>query len=185
MANMGNEKTPTWSQVKGRLAALDKDDLLKLLRDLYRLNADNRIYLLTNLEMRIAPSLVERYRRAIRREFNPDRGFPRLDIANARKQLDEFKKVCADLRSVIDLMVYYVEQGVACTNQYGDIDARFYSSLESVFSEAITLIRESGDQALIEEFHSRLESIVYETSGIGWGFHDYLSDVFYNEYHES
>jgi hypothetical protein len=30
-----------------------------------------------------------------------------------------------------------------------------------------------------------LEGIVYETSGMGWGFHDYLSDVFYNEYPES
>jgi hypothetical protein len=181
---MGDEKTPTWSQVKVKLAALDKDDLLKLIRDLYRLNADNRIYLLTNLEMQISSALVERYRRAIRREFNPDRGFPRLDIGNARKQLDEFKKACADLRSVVDLVVYYIEQGVACTNQYGDIDAPFYNSLESAFSEAITMIRESGNQALIEEFHPRLESIVYETSGMGWGFHDYLSDVFDNEYPE-
>jgi hypothetical protein len=51
--------------------------------------------------------------------------------------------------------------------QYGDIDARFYSSLESAFTEVITVIRESGNQALIEEFHPRLESIVYETSGMG------------------
>jgi hypothetical protein len=182
---MGGEKTPTWSHVKGKLAALDKDDLLKLIRDLYRLNADNKIYLLTNLEMRVSSALVERYRRAIRREFNPDRGFPRLDIGNARKQLDDFKKACADLRSVVDLVVYYIEQGVACTKQYGDIDERFYDSLESAFSEAIGMLRESGNPALIDEFHPRLEDIVYETSGMGWGFHDYLWEVFYNEYPES
>ncbi len=179
---MSKQKSPTWSQIKARLSSLDDKELLNIVRDLYRLNADNKVFLATRLGIDDHQSLVEPYRRAIRREFNPDRGFPRLDIAAARKALNDFKRASADSRAVADLMVFYVEQGVACTVQYGDIDARFYDSLESVFSEVVALISETGDPEMIDEFGPRLEQIVYDTAGIGWGFHDYLYEVFYDEY---
>lgn len=31
---------------------------------------------------------------------------------------------------------------------------------------------------LYDQFHVRLETIVQETGGIGWGFHDVLSDIY-------
>jgi len=164
------------------LSSLDDKELLNIIRDLYGLNADNKVFLASRLGIGDYQSLVEPYRRAIRREFNPDRGFPRLDIAAARKALNDFKRASADSKAVADLMVFYVEQGVACTLQYGDIDEHFYDSLESVFSEVVTLISETGDSEMTNEFRPRLDRIVNNTGSIGWGFHDYLSEVFYNKY---
>ncbi len=127
-------------------------------------------------------SLLEPYKRAIHREFYPDRGLPRLNLAAARKAPNDFKRVNSQLEAIAELLVYYVEQGVACTVEYGDIHEQFYRSLKSAFGKAIELIGESGAPQLIEKFRPRLRDIVSDTVNIGWGFHDYLKEVFYNEY---
>ncbi len=80
------------------------------------------------------------------------------------------------------MLVYYVEQGVACTCQYGDIHQTFYISLESAFEEAVGLVCKTGSTEIAEEFRSRMERIVADTSNVGWGFHDSLLEVFYSDY---
>ena len=179
---MSKQKSLTWSQVKTKLSDASQQQLLDIIRDLYNLNPDNKVFLSSHLQVGDPRDLLEPYRRRIRREFNPDRGFPKLNLGAARKALNDFKKASADPRAVADLMVYYVEQGVQCTLQYGDIDEAFYSSLESVFSDAIETITKTGNVEIIAEFCPRLERIVRDTSGIGWGFHDYLDDTFYSHY---
>ncbi len=72
-------------------------------------------------------------------------------------------------------MLYYVEMGVAFTNEYGDIHEKFYSSMESMYEKALRVISE---KQLEETFQNRCKQIVHETSDIGWGFHDTLSDIY-------
>ena len=74
-------------------------------------------------------------------------------------------------------MLFYVENGVNYTNEYGDIDDAFYSSMESMYESALKYINQSD---LEEEFRGRCEDIISATSGIGWGFHDTLGDIFYH-----
>ncbi|MEZ4860168.1 MAG: hypothetical protein R3C14_02620 [Caldilineaceae bacterium] len=112
----------------------------------------------------------------------PRRGFPRLNLRAARKAVNDFKKACREPAAVADLMIFYVEQGVICTNNYGDIDESFYASLESVYAEAIQLIKRIGEEEVTEDLRPRLHRIVYDTSGIGWGFHDELSQLYHEEY---
>jgi hypothetical protein len=179
---MSKQRTPTWPQVKARLVSLDEKELIKIVGEMYKLNADNKIFLTSRLGLAVAEPQIEHYRRAICHEFNPERGLPKLNVSVARRALNAFRKACTDPAVVADLMLYYVEQGVACTLQYGDINAGFYSSLESAFVEAIQVIRQTGDVEIIEQFRPRLEEIMTDTQGIGWGFHDYLEEVYYNEY---
>jgi hypothetical protein len=180
---MDKQKSPSWTQVKTKLLSLDKRELLDIIHNLYQLNQDNKVFLTTQFKTGDTEVLAEPYRRAIRREFNPDRGFPRLQLRSARKALNDFKKANADPKAQLDMMIYYVEQGVVCTRQYGDIDEPFYSSLESVFEDALALLhRLRNPEELIVEFYPRLERIVKDTRNMGWGFHDFLADVFYQEY---
>jgi hypothetical protein len=179
---MEKQKSPTWSQVKKQLANLEAKELLDIIGQLYKLNQDNKVFLTSQFGHGDAEQLAEPYRRAIKREFNPDRGYPRLNLGAARKALNNFKKSSADPVAVIDMLVFYVEQGVICTNNYGDINENFYSSLESAYAEAVTLLKRVGNPELFEQFRPRLRRIVRDTSGIGWGFHDQLSDIYYTEY---
>ena len=181
---MSSQKLPTWSEIKTGLQYLDEKELIKIIRDLYQFSKENKIFLASRMGIGDQESLLEPYKRAIRREFYPDRGFPRLNLAAARKALNDFEKVNPSVEAIAELLVYYVEQGVACTLEYGDIHEQFYRSLESAFVEAVALIRESGAEELIDKFSPRLRDIVSDTANIGWGFHDYLEEVFYNEYPE-
>ena len=72
-------------------------------------------------------------------------------------------------------MLFYVEQGVKFTNAYGDIDEPFYNSMESMYAKALELITKYD---LKDVFYPRCRRIVDDTSGIGWGFHDTLGDLY-------
>ncbi len=70
----------------------------------------------------------------------------------------------------------YVESGVRFTHEYGDIDERFYSSVESALDELATLLRSEASH-LYPQFRERLAKVEQMTDGIGWGFHDFIADV--------
>lgn len=176
-----SKQSSTWTQLKQALSDYEKPELLRLIQELYNLNADNKLFLTSRLIETDLDALAEPYRKAIQAEFNPRGGFPRLNLRAARKAISDFKKACHDPAAIADLMIFYVEQGVICTNNYGDISEGFYASLESVYAEAIKLLMRTGGPEVIESFRPRLHRIVRNTSSIGWGFHDELSRL-YEEY---
>lgn len=175
---MPTQPSHAWSRLKPHLQRLEKDALLILLRDLYALNADNKVFLATRFLAASPEELAAPYRRIVRQVFNPDRGTPSLRSSTARKALNDFKKACADPGQVIDLMLFYVEQGVICTNTYGDIDAPFYDGLLSVYHNAAELVSKAADPLVIERFRPRFVQIVWDTRNIGWGFHDGLEEIY-------
>lgn len=70
----------------------------------------------------------------------------------------------------------YVENGVSFTCEYGDIDERFYDSVESALDELAKLLRADA-RDLYTQFRDRLADIEDQTDGIGWGFHDFIAEV--------
>ena len=74
-------------------------------------------------------------------------------------------------------MLFFVEQGNAFTLEYGDIDAGFYSALVAMARRAAEVIR-SLPVNLQEPFRERLGEVVRSSSGIGWGYHDDLTDIY-------
>ncbi len=170
--------TPSWSQVKKQLEPLQEDELRQLIEELFKLNADNKVFLVSRLGLQYAESLAEPFRKTIQAELNPARGEPKLNLRTARKAINDFKKACKDSVAVADLMLFYVEQGVICTNNYGDLYESFYSSMESVYEEAAKTITKTENWDLIEQLQPRFLSVVDNTSDIGWGFHDTLSYLY-------
>jgi len=119
--------------------------------------------------------VVSKYKKIIEHEFFPARGFGKARLSVAKKAIAEYQKICESHSSLIDVMLFYVEQGVKFTSAYGDIDEPFYSSMEGVYEKAIAAIVKHD---LSHEFQERCAKIVRDTSGTGWGFHDTLSDIY-------
>jgi hypothetical protein len=71
-----------------------------------------------------------------------------------------------------------VEFGTAFTREYGDIDERFYDSMESAYDKVVTACEK--DETLFKQFRERLYQIIIETDGMGWGYHDNLKDIYYS-----
>jgi hypothetical protein len=126
--------------------------------------------------------VLSKYKKVVREEFVPSKNveFPKMRLSVARKAISEYRKLDPSKSSIADIMIWYVEAGVDCTNDYGDIDERFYASMESMYGNAIEYILKENLEGI---FDIRLEKIVSNTAGIGWGFHDQLADL-YSGYRE-
>ncbi|MDY6865854.1 MAG: DUF6155 family protein [Halobacteriota archaeon] len=164
------------TKLKRRLENMSKSELVALMQELVRLGKDNRAY----VEAKLAgPSeikeVIEYYKKIVEDEFFPKRGIGKIRLRTAKKAISDFKKANGDIGGVIDLMIYYVENGTRFTNEYGDIDERFYSSMESMFGNVTDSLNRIGDKELTKRFRPRLKKIVDDAKGIGWGYYDSLS----------
>jgi hypothetical protein len=125
--------------------------------------------------------IAKKYKKIIEDEFFPARGFGKARLSVAKKAISEYKKVCITEIGMIDMMLFHVEQGVKYTRAYGDIDESFYYSIEGTYEKALSEIMKTG---LEETFEERCRRIVEDTSEIGWGFHDNLSDMYKEAFKE-
>ena len=122
--------------------------------------------------------LHKKYHDKIFDAFYPKRGFD-LKLKDAKQAIADFKKLEPSTELLADIMLYYAECGVKYTNDFGDIDEQFYTSIEKMYLKALTLMQKED---LLDKFKVRALKIVKDTDGIGWGFHDYLRDVQYDFY---
>lgn len=172
-------KKLTITDIKKSLKSYDKEALVSMLIDCYKQSREvkNYIHVLLNPEEAIK-ELYQTAKNQISNEFFPDRGFGKMRLAVAKKAISDYKKLSNDEASTIDLMIYYVEVGVEFTNTYGDINDSFYNSMVTMYSNAIDKLMDKP--ILFIQYKQRLQSIVHNTRGIGWGFHDELGYLYGN-----
>ena len=166
----------TWSAVKTVVGKLSQEELLGLVADLYRLSKPNQAFL--HARYADADTAMEDCKKIISDCLYPDvqRDRP-LQVAKAKKVVADFCKAVADPVLHADLMLFFVEQGNAFTVEYGDIDAGFYNALLAMGRRAVKTIC-SLPKELQEPFRERLSEIVLSSSGIGWGYHDELAEIY-------
>lgn len=166
----------TWSTVKSAASKLSQQELLALVGALYRLSSQNKDFLHARFgDQSVA---MEEYKALISKYLYPDVSRDRpLQIAKAKQAVADFCKAAADPVAHAELMVFFVEQGNAFTLDYGDIDAGFYSALLRMARHAVEVIS-IVPLELQESFRKRLAEVVRSSSGIGWGYHDELADIY-------
>jgi hypothetical protein len=174
---MTSEKKPNgWSAIRRHLSAQSKAALLALVKDLYDASSSNRDFLHARVQVEAGDgTAVDRYRRTIIEQFYPSRGFGKVNLAEARKAIRDYRKATGNLAGTIELMLTYVENGTQFTRDYGDINAAYYNSLESVLREMTQLLRKDGP-ALYPQFRERIQRLEAHADQIGWGYGDALRD---------
>ena len=175
---MAKEKLITNAQTKKVIKDLNRDECIELILEIVQACPQVREFLTIKFTDNQS-DILEKYKQKVRYEFYPPRGFGRLNLREAKKAISDFKKMSTDKDMLIDLMLYYVECCVEFTNEYGDINETFYNSAESVYYQIVKDVNKLG-AFVYDRFAERLIAVVNDTSGIGWGFHDNLSDI-YNE----
>jgi hypothetical protein len=175
--NQPTKKTGGWSAARQHLATWNKSALLALVKDLYEAAAANRDFIHARCQADDSGGdALEKYRRKIVEQFFPARGFGKLKLGEARKAIRDYRKATGNLAGTAELLMTYVENGAQFTREYGDIDERFYSSVESALEELAVLLRGEARE-LYPQFRDRLAAVEQMTADIGWGFHDFVSDV--------
>lgn len=165
------------TDIKKELRKLDKEKLVELVIDLYKKNKSVKEF----LDFYVNPNEKElflKYKDKVYEAFYPKRG-DRFKLSDGKKAISDFKKLEASKELLSELMLFYVETGVEFTNEFGDIDEPFYNSVASVYLNALKLMSKEN---ILDKFADRAKKIVDDTSGIGWGFHDELGDIYSDFY---
>jgi len=180
---MPDETKPTtkspgdWGAARQHLATWGKPALLALVKVLYEAAPENRDFIHARCQADDSGgAALEKYRRRIVDQFFPARGEAKLKLGEARKTIRDYRKATGNLPGTAELLMSYVENGVKFTDMYGDIDERFYSSVESALDELAELLRREARE-LYPQFRNRLAGVEQMSDGIGWGFHDFIADV--------
>ena len=165
--------------LKKELKEFDQKELIQLICELYKLNNDVQHYLSNQfIGEEAIIDLYEKTKKTINDEFFPERGFGKMRLGEAKNAISNFKKLSNDELKTLDLMLFYVELGTEFTNTYGDIDSKFYNSMVSMYNKVV--IECNNNEKLFIIFQERLYSVVQESEGIGWGYHDDLCDIYYS-----
>jgi hypothetical protein len=172
--------SPTWSDLKKVISDLEHNETLQLVRDLYQLSETNKEFLHARFLMVDDP--LKPYKDKIKDCMYPNvmRDKP-LRISRAERAISEYSKAADDDKGEAELMVFFVECGNKFTIELGDIDANFYDSLTLMYDKAIEKILSLKDSEQ-EQFKNRLKQIMDSSSGIGWGYHDELCDLYYDAF---
>jgi len=162
--------------LKTYLSKLSKEKLIEHIVEIYSKNKPVKEYF-ENLLNPDPLGNLQLYKSKVYEAFFPKRGYT-LKLANARKAITDFKKLNPQPEHLADIMLYYTEIGVQFTNEFGDIDEQFYTSMENQFDNSLKFMRKNN---LLAQFKERCQEILRDTKHIGWGFYDTLGDI-YHEY---
>lgn len=172
---------PTSPSLNTLLKDLEGDELRNVIKELCKLNPKNRkfleLHILGSSEAN-AESVAKEGKKKIYSYLYRNSMFAKIDLAGARKQVSEYSKLLKEYPGhVADLQLYYVETGTEITNEYGDIDERFYSSMESMLARFSKQIQKHP--VYYGRFRDRLINLEAACQGIGWGYSDTISDILY------
>ena len=172
---MADGKLITNTEIKKAIKGYDRDECVGLILEIAKSCSQAKEFLTLKLAEDNG-AILDKYKKIVRNEFYPARGYGRLNLREAKKAISDFKKLSTDKKMVLDLMLFYVECCVEFTKAYGDIDDSFYYSAESVYGQVVKEVI-NLDMPVYEEFSGRLAGVVDDSSGIGWGFHDCLQEM--------
>jgi len=165
------------TDLKKELKKLDKEKLIDVIADLYKKNKSVKEF----FDFYVSPDeneLFNKYRDKVFEAFYPKRGYS-YKLKDGKQAISDFKKFEPATELLASLMLFYVESGLKFTNDFGDVNEAFYNSLTTTFVDALKIIDKGN---FLSKFEERVEKIVDDTSGIGWGVHDYVVQVWFHFY---
>ena len=167
--------TPSWSDVKIKLADFDRAGLLGLLQDLYAANKDNQIFLHARLSL--GYDVLKPYKTTIDRWVWPDM-FKNQDtsVAKAKKPIADYKKAIGQAEGLAELMVFYCERAAGFSNDVGLQDEGYFDALVRMFEQALKTIA-SLAEVQRQPLWERLDTVRSICHNFGYGVCDDMDDL--------
>ena len=175
MATNKTRTTPTWSEVKAKLAHFDRSGLVGLLSDLHGLSRDNQAFL--HARLGLGPDPLAPYRATISRWIYPDlvRGQV-ISVARAKKAISDYRKAIGLPAGVAELSIFYCESAARLLSECGLEDEGYFTALVRMFDQALAVVaklKPSERRALLQ----RLDAVRSATDAGGWGVKDAMDEL--------
>ena len=123
-------------------------------------------------------TLIEPYRRRIEEQFRfrPSTMTVKLDLAEARRAIREYRTATDDPFGAAELMMTYVEAGTHYVVNLGESEERVYNSLDSVLRELVDLLMTIEGRGMYSAFRERLTRVGALAAQCGYGYGDSVHD---------
>ena len=169
------KKKPTWTDLKRRLADLDRPALLGLIQDLYAANKNNQAFL--HARFALAEDVLEPYKATIDRWVCPDvMRNQNISVSKAKKAISDYRKAIGRSEGLAELEVFYSESCMNLLAYCGMDDEGYFNALVRMFEQALKAIvaLEPKQQA---SFVERLERVRREGHNWDWGVGEDMDDL--------
>jgi hypothetical protein len=164
------------SDLNNFLTGKDKQFMVNEFKTLVNLYPEIKEYYASKISPDNEKQIMKKYREEMYNEFFPEWGFGRLRYSVMHKAIYDFRKICRQPENLAELYLAYVEGGIKYAKVYSNIDDRIYETILRIQKTAITHIL---DNNLSDMFDDRLERIVKDSAGFGWGFADGIKQNYY------
>jgi hypothetical protein len=169
------KNTPSWSDVKTRLADFDRAGLIGLVQDLYAASKDNQAFL--HARFGLGADVLKPYKVTIDRWLWPD-VFKNQDtsVAKAKKAISDYKKAIGQPEGLAELMVFYCERAVGFSNDVGLQDESYFAALVRMFDQACKAVGALPEERR-RELSVRLDAVRRLGYNLGYGVGDDMDDL--------
>jgi hypothetical protein len=167
--------TPSWSDVKTKLADFDRAGLLGLVQDLYAASKENQVFL--HARFALGDDVLKPYKVSIDRWLWPD-VFKNQDtsVAKAKKAVSDYKKAVGQPDGLAELMVFYCERAAGFSNDIGLQDEGYFDALVRMFEQALKAIA-ALPEAARSTFWERLDVVRNISHNFGYGVGDDMDEL--------
>lgn len=171
------KKTPSWVDVKVRLADFDRAGLIGLVQDLYAASKDNQAFL--HARFALGDDVLKPYKATITQWINPADPRKPQSVAKAKKAITDYKKALGQPEGLAELAVFYCEEVFAFLAVCGMEDEDFYDALVRMFEQALKYVL-ALPAAQQPAFIARLDRVRGLGQDLGWGVGEDF-DIFWSE----
>ncbi|RAM50990.1 MAG: hypothetical protein C6Y22_14150 [Hapalosiphonaceae cyanobacterium JJU2] len=103
------------NHLKQYLKNCSQEELVSDIAELFKKFPSVKDYYQIKLYPQEEKEIAAKYKKIIESEFFPSRGLGKARLSVAKKAISDYKKVCQTDAALIDVMLFYVEQGVKFT----------------------------------------------------------------------
>ncbi len=158
--------TPSWSDLKARLADLDRAELVALVQALYAANRDNQAFL--HARFALGEDVLKPYKATIDRWLWPDyRKKQDTSVAKAKKAITDYKRAVGQAEGLAELMVFYCERATGFAKEVGLQEEGYADALVRMFAQAIKAV-EGLPQPPHSELWDRLDAVSRSSRGLAF-----------------
>jgi hypothetical protein len=167
--------TPTWSDVKTKLADFDRAGMLALVQDMYAASKENQAFL--HARFGLGADILKPYKTIIARWLWPDisRGQD-TSISKAKKAIADYKKAVGRPEDLAELMTFYCEQAAGFSNEVGLADEGYFDSMVRMFAQVLKLAGGLPD-VQCAGLLARLNQVRHVSHNFGYGVGDEMDDL--------
>jgi hypothetical protein len=167
MAAKPTKISPTWSDVKGKLAEFDRPGLLGIVQDLYAASKDNRAFL--HARFGLGGDVLAPYKAIVDRWLWPDViKNQSTSVTAAKSAIADYRKAAGQPEGMAELMVYFCERAAGFSNEYGLQDEGYFDALVRMFEQAlkVSITLAAGQR---EAMLDRLDAVRSISHNFGYG----------------